>query len=71
MSRRHENSRCPIGHTCADIDNCIRILELLRSENTSLRNWGSDEANEVDNLKDEVASLEKEVDSLRSEAADA
>ncbi len=64
---RYDHSRCPIEHTCPDIDSIIKLLEKLRSANSELRELGNDEAKEVDKLNEENEKLQSKIDDLNSD----
>ncbi len=55
-----------------ELSNCVDYLEKLRSSNDTLREWGKDEADEVDELKSKVLELENELENtvieMREEA---
>ena len=59
--------REPIKHTCPDIDSIIAMLEKLRQSNATLRDWGFDEANRVDELEEELSDKDKEIERLFDE----
>lgn len=63
MSHRRE----PVGYTCPDIDNLIKRLEELRSDNDQLRTWGAEEATRVDELEQELEAARELVSDLQSE----
>jgi len=41
----------------SELENCIRYLEELRSSNDTLRQWGIEEAEKVDELELQVEEL--------------
>jgi vacuolar-type H+-ATPase subunit I/STV1 len=47
-----------------ELHNCISYLEVLRTANDKLRRWGQNEAEEVDNLSNEVNRLNCRIDEL-------
>lgn len=63
------HDREPNRHTCPDIDSLQSQLENLRAANDELRNWGIDEANEVDRLEAKFEEQADEIKSLREEYA--
>lgn len=60
---RHD--REPIGYTCPDIDKLIAIAEELRKDNESLRDWGREEAEKVDELEARIEELEEQLNDLQ------
>ena len=46
------------------------LLEQLRTANSTLRDWGNEEAKEVDRLEDELSDATIEIDALRTELED-
>lgn len=51
----------------SELDNCENYLEDMRSANATLRDWGCEEANQVDYLEGKLSYLESEVDNLQDE----
>jgi len=68
MSRHH---REPVGYTCPDIDKLIAIAEELRVDNESLRDWGREEADKVDELEAKIEALEEQLSDLQQQLTEA
>jgi hypothetical protein len=62
---RHD--REPVAYTCPDIDKLIAIAEELRKDNESLRDWGREEAEKVDELEARIQALEEQVSDLHEQ----
>jgi hypothetical protein len=65
---RHDNARddeeslrSRLDDIAYELYGLIGELEKLRKANASLREWGTEEAGEVDALHDELRSIEKQV----------
>ena len=52
-------NREPVGYTCPDIDCVIEAMEMLRKSNEKLREWGQNEASDVDDLTVERDGLQE------------
>lgn len=73
--------RCPVKHTCNDIDNaiynsknisdCTKELEVqlenLRSKNMELREWGEEMARERDEFEEERNDYKRKYEDLFDE----
>jgi len=51
----------------AELQDCIEYFEELRSSNSSLREWGAEEAERVDILEGKIDSLEEQIEDLNKQ----
>lgn len=51
-----------LGTIDCEISDFVDILERLRSSNDALRQWGVDEANQVDDLNYQLSNLERDLE---------
>lgn len=77
--------KCPVKHTCPDIDNAISKLdtiismcsdiiyeakgttdelEYIRSQNSSLRDWGEELSNEISDLESQIEELQDKLNNI-------
>jgi hypothetical protein len=51
----------------AELQDCIEYFEELRSSNSSLREWGAEEAERVDILEGKIDDLEEQIGDLNKQ----
>lgn len=54
----------PVGNTCPTLDNIISLVEDVRGDNESLRDWGNQLHDEVEELERQISQLESDKENL-------
>ena len=61
----------PIGITCPTIDEIIKLVEKVRSDNGDLRDWGNDLCEKIEELESTIEKLEIEIEDLKIDLTEA